>query len=318
MITLYELHWSHYCEKIRLALAWTGLPWRMVDINAFTKTELKPFPLPDYLPNHVVPAIHDDRNGHFVMDSTPVMRYLVETYPQAQKLYPGDPANRVAIDAQMLEFDSQLGIAARRFAYSQVIFECPALLADLFLPRIAGGVWCWPLLRQLSGRFLGMLLCQRFEFHRSEGRGLYEALERYLVELAEKLDAQPHVVGAALSAADLTLAAQLRPLTIVPFFAEHPKLGGLFARRRAVLAACGLEEVSLYEKAIAAVRSRRAPVRREIREWLGGLPFQPQAGFAHNDQRRIWTWSMWLMPFHYFFTLRQGKHRQLQPSAGVR
>jgi hypothetical protein len=27
MITLFELHWSHYCEKIRLTVDYMGLPW---------------------------------------------------------------------------------------------------------------------------------------------------------------------------------------------------------------------------------------------------------------------------------------------------
>lgn len=27
MITLFELHWSYYCEKFRLTLDYMGLPW---------------------------------------------------------------------------------------------------------------------------------------------------------------------------------------------------------------------------------------------------------------------------------------------------
>ncbi|GBL44392.1 hypothetical protein SFMTTN_0187 [Sulfuriferula multivorans] len=71
MITLYELHWSHYCEKIRLTLHYMGLEWRMVGIDAFSKRQLREHPLPSYLPSHTVPAIHDARTGRFVMDSTP-------------------------------------------------------------------------------------------------------------------------------------------------------------------------------------------------------------------------------------------------------
>jgi glutathione S-transferase len=38
VIILYELYWSHYCEKIRWALDYKKLPWKKVGINAFTKT----------------------------------------------------------------------------------------------------------------------------------------------------------------------------------------------------------------------------------------------------------------------------------------
>ena len=40
MIALYKLPWSHYCEKIRLALGYLGVPWRAVSINAFGKKKL--------------------------------------------------------------------------------------------------------------------------------------------------------------------------------------------------------------------------------------------------------------------------------------
>jgi len=55
MITLYELHWSHFCEKIRLALNYMGLPWQMVGIDAFKKEQLRQHPLPSHLKKHTVP-----------------------------------------------------------------------------------------------------------------------------------------------------------------------------------------------------------------------------------------------------------------------
>ena len=46
MSTLDELHWSHYCEKVRLALNYRGLAWRAVEIDAFRKDQLRTQPLP--------------------------------------------------------------------------------------------------------------------------------------------------------------------------------------------------------------------------------------------------------------------------------
>jgi glutathione S-transferase len=354
MITLYELRWSHYCEKVRLALGYLGVPWRAVSINAFGKKELQAHPRPAHLPNATVPAIWDDSTQQFVMDSTPILRYLAETYassdsssnpgphPDGCALFGHDAPTRAAIDAQLVEFDTHLGLPARRVGYSQVILECPAALSDLFLPEVAGGLLCAPGVREVSGRVLGMLLSKRFDFHGAEAQGVFEALETYLVALALRLERQEFVVvhGAgpasdaapssaprsAFSMADLALAAMLRPLTIVPFFAEHPQLQSLFARQRSVLQRHSPEGDLLYQQAIAHARVRHAPVRRRLKTATASVitATSPSAAatvsprMAANDQRSIWDAGMWAMPYHYFYTLRRGKVRQAFASAGVR
>ncbi len=330
MITLYELRWSHYCEKVRLALGYMGLPWRAISINAFGKKELQAHPRPAHLPNATVPAIWDDRTEQFVMDSTPILRYLARTYagsnPGARALFGQDASTRMAIDAQLVEFDTHLGLPARRVGYSQVIFECPAALSDLFLPKVAGGLLCAPGVRQPSGRVLGMLLAKRFDFHGAEAEGVFEALEAYLLALANRLSRDKFVAGNAFSMADLALAAMLRPLTIVPFFAEHPQLQSLFARQRDVLQRHSPEGDLLYQQAIARARVSNAPVRRRLKTATVSVTTATSRSaaaaastrMAANDQRTIWDAGMWAMPFHYFYTLRKGKVSQALASAGVR
>jgi glutathione S-transferase len=102
MILLYELAWSHYCEKVRLALDYMQLPWRAVSIDAFEKQPLRGRPRPTQLPSRTVPAILDEATNAYVMDSTPILRYLAERYPEAPQLFPGDAAQRAAVDAQLL------------------------------------------------------------------------------------------------------------------------------------------------------------------------------------------------------------------------
>ncbi len=318
MITLYELHWSHYCEKIRLALDYMQLPWQMVGIHAFSKKEMRMHPLPAQLPSYTVPAIWDDHTQRFVMDSTPILRYLEQAYPHAPGLFVGDAANRAAIDAQLLEFDTLLSLPARRFGYSQIIFECPDTLTDLFFTHADGAFYRAPLVRHITGHVMGMVLSKRFDFHRAEGAGLYEALERYLLQLAARLEGQAFVVGTAFSVADLAFAAQMRPLTIVPFFAEHPHLQSLFARHRDLLQHYSREGDSLYQTAIATARLKKPPVRRRLRQRMAALPFTATALHADNDQLPVWNAAMWAMPYHYGVTLRQGKLRQVAASATVR
>jgi len=318
MITLYELHWSHFCEKIRMALNYMGLPWQMEGIDAFKKIQLRQHPLPPHLTRYTVPAIFDDQANQFVMDSTPILRYLAAQYPQAPQLFPGDQANREAIDAQIIEFDTMIGLPVRRFAYTQMILECPSVLPELFLSHRFGGVFNLPFLRFLAGNFLGMLLSKRFDFHRSESLGLYEGLEQYLIGLAEKLEGRAFVVGTAFSAADLSLAALIRPITVVPFFVEHPKLQGLFKRHREIVARWNGEGDFKYQIAIAKARQHKAPVRRKLRDISVALPFNTDGKIAANDQNDIWDWNMLAMPFHYLIGLRQRKVRQMFASVGVR
>lgn len=318
MIILYELSWSHYCEKVRLALDYMQLPWRAVSIDAFKKEPLRARPRPTQLPSYTVPAILDEATNTYVMDSTPILRYLAESYPEAPRLFPGGPAQRAEVDAALLALDSQLGILARRFAYTQMILECPALLAELFFKHRAHGLYCAPGVRHVSGAFMGMVLTQRFAFHRSEALGLYEALEHYLLGLAAQLEQREFVVGDVFSVADLALAALLRPLTIVPFFAEHPALRGLFDRHRRVLTgAAGYAEFP-YQVAIRQARTQRAPVRRKLRRRDGFVPFTPRDGAAANDQQRLWNRQTLTMPLHYAFTLRRNKVRQEAASERIR
>jgi glutathione S-transferase len=318
MIILYELSWSHYCEKVRLALDHMQLPWRAVSIDAFGKAPLRARPRPAQLPSYTVPAIVDERTNAYVMDSTPILRYLAESYPEAPRLFPEGASERAEVEAMLVELDSKLGLPARRFAYTQVILERPAFLADLFLPHRAHGLYCAPGIRHLSGAFMGMVLTQRFAFHRSEALGLYEALEHYLLGLAASLEAREFVVGDRFSAADLTLAALLRPLTIVPFFAEHEGLRSLFERHRRVLTGpAGYAELS-YQSAIREARTRRPPFRRILARRDAVLPFAARHGLADNDQQRLWNKQTWTIPLHYAVTLRSNKLRQAAATEQIR
>lgn len=320
MITLYELHWSHYCEKVRLALNYMQLPWRAVDVDPFTKSAINHMPAAPHLFTHTLPAIHDESTGAFVMDSTPILRYLSDQYIDAPSLFPGDEANRAAIEAKLVEFDSMLGLTGRRLAYTQLILEDSGFLAELFLAGRAGGFFRVPVIRHIAGAAMGMMLTQRFDFHRSESLGLYEALEKYLIGIAANMRGKADwcVVGGTFSAADITLAALLRPLTIVPFFAEHAGLRDLFAWQQRVATEHGEADLNSYQKAIQEARKRRAPMRRHLRAIEARIPFTEFGRLAQNDQKAVWTWRVVLAPFNYFFGLRANKLRQEFQNSAVR
>lgn len=309
MITLYEFHWSHYCEKIRLVLDVANLEWERVGIDAFSKRELVKYERPLHLPKMTVPAIFDKNKNQFVIDSTPIVRYLANHYPAVERLYGTDPKTRLEVDKRLLEFDGLLAIGARRFGYTQVILECPELLPTLFMSHRAGGLYCRPLIRRIAGAAMGILLSKRFDFHRCEQVGLWSAMESYLLGLSSQLEGRKFIVGNTLTVADLAFAAQIRPLTIVPFFAENENLKSLFLRHREVLRAYGREPDSAYQVAIMEKRLRNAPVRRRILQRTVTVHFKSNDSMAANDHQELWDRHMLLMPYHYFVTLRKGTRR---------
>lgn len=324
MLTLYELHWSHYCEKVRLALTFKGLEWRAVEVNAFARPQIRALGLKH---RHAFPTLVDEERLHpktgkprVISESSPILAYLDEFYTDGPRLFPGDRQLQREMYCRLIEFDTELGIPARRLGYAQVMMECPDLLPRLFLgerhllARVPG-------MRRLAGHGLGLMLCKRFDIHRSENLGLYEALERWLLQLAREVDGKAYVMGDVMTAVDIALATQLRPLRIVPFFFEHPELQGLFRLQERLLASLGASEPFPYEQAVAKARRARPPVRRRLRASpVAELPCQTDTWqtVAANDQQRIWTLSIVAYPCLYWYGLRRNKVRHAVATTQIR
>lgn len=293
MIELYKLHWSHYVEKVRWALDFKQLDWRGIDIVAFTKKEMQRFDCAQ-----TVPLIHDTITGVAISDSSPIIRYLDETYPE-HPLLPADPAEREAVWQWMLRLDSSLGLHARRLGYTQVIMECPHVLSQLFMPNVAGGVFTRRGWRVLAAPVLGAMLSLRFRFHRNREDGVYEALEAQLIPIAAQLERDGFLVGNRFSAADITLASLLRPLRIVPHFAQHPRLQSLFAWQTQLFRIHDRDAAFPYEALIRTQRERLGSMRGRVRWMRPGTVLAPVAGespalqVAQNDIHSV---NRWMLP----------------------
>lgn len=322
MITLYELHWSHYCEKIRWALDYKKISWKKININAFSKKEMLKYPCSEE--RRLVPFIYDEKTKIALGDSSPILRYLDETYPDFP-LFHENPSMKELIFSWLIELDTKLALVARRLGYSQIILENPGILAQLFLSNVWGGMLAWLGIRRFSGACLGMLLIKRFRFELNEQLNLYEELEQYLLSIAKKLEHQEYLVGDVFTAADLTLAVYLRPLKIIPFFNEHPHLKKLFQWQEKLLLLHNRDTKLLYETLIENHRKKRPPVRRKLKPILNQINFiekmykkTEETKKALNDQEKIWTWGIIRVPYHYFIKMKQNKIRQKLSSEKVR
>lgn len=294
MIELYKLQWSHYVEKVRWALDFKKLDWRGIDVVAFTKKEIRHFDCAQ-----TFPLIRDTRTGVTMSDSSPIIRYLDETYPR-HALLPADPVEREAAWQWMLRLDSTLGLHARRLGYTQIIMECPTILAQLFMPNVCGGLFARRGWRALAAPVLGTLLTLRFRFHRNREDGVYEALEAQLLPIAAQLERDGFLVGGRFSAADITLASLLRPLRIVPHFVQHPRLQSLFAWQERLFREHGREAAFPYEAMVRAKRERSRRWRARV-SWMHASRVMASAvdGAADRQvaQNDIHPNSRWMLLF---------------------
>ncbi len=294
MIELYKLHWSHYVEKVRWALDFKRLPWRGIDIVAFTKKEMRHFDC-----QQTVPLIHDTATGVAISDSSPIIRYLEETYP-GRPLFPADPSERERVWQWMLRLDSTLGLYARRLGYTQIIMECPQTLAQLFLPNFLGGLFARRGWRVLASPVVGMMLTLRFRFHHNRQDRIYEQLETLLIPVARLLEREDFLVSGQFTAADLTLASLLRPLRVVPHFSHHPSLQTLFVWQEQVFRTQGRDVTFPYEDAIRAQRQRSGTMRWRV-SWMQAAddrqaaPVEGEAlQLARIDQHPVSSWTVLL------------------------
>jgi glutathione S-transferase len=90
VIRLYRADWSTNCERVGLALAFKGLEAESVVIDYSERSEVE-----RVSGQGLVPVIEAD--GEVVHDSTAILRWLEERYPQPA-LYPSDPARRAEVD----------------------------------------------------------------------------------------------------------------------------------------------------------------------------------------------------------------------------
>jgi glutathione S-transferase len=90
MIRLYRFRFSTNVERVTLALAYKGLDVESIWVDPDDRS-----PVEQVSGQRLVPVIDDD--GRVVFDSTAILRYLEERYPDPP-LYPREEAQRAAMD----------------------------------------------------------------------------------------------------------------------------------------------------------------------------------------------------------------------------
>ncbi|HEX6928034.1 MAG TPA: glutathione S-transferase family protein, partial [Gammaproteobacteria bacterium] len=293
MIELYSLHWSHYVEKVRWALDYKQLDYRIVPVSVPGKPEMAHLDcagIESASAGRVlaVPTILDSTTGACVTDSSEIIAYLEKAYPESPALLGRTPAERQEIRRWMLYLDREVGLPARRLAYTQVILEAPDILPELFLAR-RRGLLKRRFLRWGAAVVLSGMLIQRFRFLQARRDRIVESLFAVLHGTTARIVSHGHIAGGKFSGADIALASLLRPLRIVPVFREAVEFSPLFAWQEEMFLGHGRECEMLYERRIRERRERLGWSMGGI-DWLrtgnpdGVAEVAGEAEKARNDQ----------------------------------
>jgi glutathione S-transferase len=246
---LYDIFWSHFCEKARFCLDFKRLPYTLVRVNPFTRRQVI-----DLGARGDVPVLKD--GGGVIVGSDRIAAHLEEVYPDPP-LLPRDPKERAEVLALERKCDEWLGPDARRVAY-EVALESPAMLLGTIL-------WTRPPKRWLNGWMLRLVeprLRRKFRIYPRELQESRERLRAFLPELQSRAAPTGFLVGDRMTLGDIAAVSLMDPLEIVPEFVREPAYVDLFAWKR---------------------RLAGAHKRRQRTPWLSG---DPPPGYPRLEAER--------------------------------
>src|SRR5689334_1049302 len=197
--TLYNAPQSTCSQRVRFVLNAKGLPFTEHKLDLLAGDQLKP----EYLalnPNGVVPTLVDD--GKVVIDSSVIIEYLDEVFPDQANFTPRDPVKRAAMRSLMRFIDEMPAAAVRVPTFNLAFLPRFAAMSEAEFVAFAES-------KPLRKEF--MLAMGRSGFPQQEMDGALTRLRRSY----ERMDAEiaksggPWLLGAQLTLADIALMPAL-------------------------------------------------------------------------------------------------------------
>ncbi|MSQ83299.1 MAG: glutathione S-transferase family protein [Myxococcales bacterium] len=199
---------SHYVEKARWALDYAKIAFREeghAQILHYRAT----------LPHgsRTVPVLIDGTS--VIADSTAILLHVDALAAADRKLYPLDPAQRKQVLDWEDEFDLRLGPHVRRVGYHRAF----AMGKELTEP-LRGRVPDWELTALQAAFPLAVALMRKgMNINAKKADESLLRVRSQCDAVAKALDGKDYLVGDHFSAADLTFAALLAPVLVLP---QHP------------------------------------------------------------------------------------------------
>jgi glutathione S-transferase len=213
-LKLIQIPFSHNCIKVRVALARKRLAYDVEDIPPSERGAVA-----RASGQRLVPVLVDD--GRTVTDSTAILLYLEERYPEPP-LVPKDP--RARAECLLLEdwADRTFMAASRRIGYFHVLAR-RGQIGTLFFPGSRG------LKRSIQERVAKRIVTKRFRISRHQyEKDLVDMRAAAALAIA-RLGEGPYLFGGELTIADIALASMCAPLVIDAELAKDSAVRALLA-----------------------------------------------------------------------------------------
>jgi glutathione S-transferase len=126
-LTLYNAPQSTCSQRVRFVLNAKGLPFKEEKLDLLAGDQLKP----EYLainPNGVVPTL--DHQGTIVIDSSVIIEYLDEVFPDQANFTPRDPVQRAQMRSLMRFIDEMPAAAVRVPTFNLAFLPRFAAMSD--------------------------------------------------------------------------------------------------------------------------------------------------------------------------------------------
>nr|WP_272116122.1 glutathione S-transferase family protein [Spirulina major] len=200
IMLLLQFSTSHYCRKARLMLGFKGITYDVENLTPGAHIlRLKPLTGLTTVP---VLCPSGTADGEAIADSTAIAQYLDQHYPDPP-LFCGDPEGDRQV--QWLEdwLDESIGVATRFVYYDYRAQDGKHLDTS----------WVNGLVIQL--------VCRQYNINAAAVRLARQRLDLALNQVLTPWQTGPFLVGDRYTLADLTAAALLAPLAIVPPYLEQ-------------------------------------------------------------------------------------------------
>ena len=197
---LLQFSTSHYCRKARLALSYKGINYRVQNLTpGLHIAQIKPLTGLTTVPV-LLPEI--DGQPEAIGDTTQILKFL-ESYQPSPPLIPTDPLEER--QAWLLEdwLDESIGTATR-FVYYQF--------------RAGPGKAINP---SLSSQLVISIVRKQYNINQASEKLAIQRLALALNQLGDRWQNHPYLIGNQPSIADITAAALLSPLALIPTYREN-------------------------------------------------------------------------------------------------
>lgn len=226
VLVLYNAPQSTCSQRVRFSLNAKGLSFEEVRLNLFEGDQLKP----DYLalnPNGVVPTLVHD--GNVVTDSSVILEYLDEVFPDRAPMTPADPVSRARMRAMMRYTDEVPAAAIRIPSYNLAFLPHFQSMTEEEFRALADSK---PLRREF------LLSMGRTGFPKEQMDEAMGRLERAVVRMDGWLrdGGGPWLMGESPSLADVMLMpviVRMDDIGLHRMWAERPAVAGWLEKIRA-------------------------------------------------------------------------------------